>query len=72
MPGHVRHRWIHFATKSTWSTKTSAVAKALADRVGQMKDFFHVISVFVVFKFPKSFAFRRLRWNDAGYKNNFK
>ena len=30
----------------------TAVAKALADREGQMKDFFHVISVFfVVFKF---------------------
>ncbi len=73
MPGHVRHRWNHFTIKSTWSTKTSSVAKALADREGQMKDLFYVISVlFVVFKFHKSFAFKRLRWNVAGYKNNCK
>jgi hypothetical protein len=51
----------------------TAVPKALAEREGQMKDFFHVISVFfVVFTFHKPFAFRRLRWNVAGYKNNFK
>jgi hypothetical protein len=40
---------------------------------GPKNEFFFVIFViFVVKNLLKFFAFRRLRWNDAGYKNNFK
>ena len=40
---------------------------------GPKNEFFFVIFViFVVKNLLKFFAFRRLRWNDAGYKNNLK
>src|SRR5208282_4560135 len=65
------HPWPSVVKILPGNARLRTIVSQRAQRQEPKEKCFFVISVFhVVIKFFKSFAFRWLRWNDAGYKNN--